>query len=142
MMAPEPTELRASTGGRVVSKLMPTSGAYDVALEPAGWDFRVTAPVLPGAIAVIGDPALYATAGDTRVADVVVVEDGIVVTLLGGGERVRVVGWSDRAISASAWSPARGSTDVAVTHDPLTGQWELGLDIASAGWTNVHLRPD
>ena len=123
-------------------EVMPASGAYDVALEPAGWDYRVVAPVLPGGIAVIGDPALYATVGDTRVADVVVAEDGIVVTVLGAGERVRVAGWSERPISASAWSPAAGSTDVAPTHDPVTGQWELALDVASAGWTKVRIRPD
>ena len=44
--------------GRV--EILPADGAYEVALEPAGWDYRIVAPVLPGDIAVIGDPALYA----------------------------------------------------------------------------------
>ena len=61
--------------GRV--DVMPADGAYDVALEPAGWDYRVLAPVLPGGIAVIGDPALYACAGDARIADVAADGDGV-----------------------------------------------------------------
>src|SRR5713226_2906436 len=35
--------------GRV--DVLPRDGAYDVELDPAGWDFRVLAPVLAGEIA-------------------------------------------------------------------------------------------
>jgi hypothetical protein len=55
----------------------------------------VLAPVLPGGIAVIGDPARYATAGDARLASVEALEDGVRFTVLGAGERVTIVGWAD-----------------------------------------------
>ena len=125
--------------GTVEVHRTPTAG-YDVALEPAGWDYRVLAPVLAGGIAVIGDPDVYATAGDTRIADVEVDPDGVAVTVLGAGERVRVVGWSERPISAAAWSPAGGSSDLAVTRDDGTGAWEVAVEIGGAGWSKLHFR--
>src|SRR5260221_8073747 len=108
--------------GRV--EVLEAGDDYVVALEPAEWDYRVLAPVLPGGIAVFGDPALYACAGDARVADVVVEGEAVVVTLLGAGEHVRIVGWSRHAIRAHAWSPAAGRSEVEVTHDAVAGMWE------------------
>jgi hypothetical protein len=88
---------------------------WDVALEPLGWDFRVVAPLIDGR-AVIGDPALYATAGDGRVADVRRHHDGLRVTVLGAGEDVEMVTWSDRAgVDRRTVSvPRRGWTHVDV----------------------------
>lgn len=128
--------------GRV--DVMRADGGYDVALAPAGWDYQVFAPMLPGGIAVIGDPALYACAGDSRIADVVADADagGVTVTVLGAGERVRIVGWSGRPISARAWEPARGTRDVVSTHDATTGFWELEVDVGVTGWLKLHIRPD
>jgi hypothetical protein len=125
--------------GRV--EVMPADGDYEIALEPAGWDYRVLAPVLPGGVAVIGDPALYACAGDSRIADVVSDRDGdgVTVTVLGAGERVRIAGWSERPISARAWAPANGTHALAPTHDATTGAWELALDVAGAGWVKLHI---
>jgi hypothetical protein len=121
--------------------IMPAGGAYDIELEPAGWDYRVLAPILPGGVAVIGDPDLYACAGDARVADVAIDPDGsIVVTVLGADERVHLVGWSDAAISARAWSPAPGSTPAPSDHDSDTGMWDLAVEIGASGWTKVHIR--
>jgi hypothetical protein len=60
------------------------NGAYEIELELAGWDYRVLAPVLPGGVAVIGDPDLYASAGDARIAEIAIEPDGsTVVTMLG-----------------------------------------------------------
>ena len=87
------------------------------------------APVLAGWIAVIGDPALYACAGDARVGDVVLDDPGhVTVTVLGAGERVRLVGWSAHPIAAHAWAPATAKTPVAATRDAATGAWELAVD--------------
>ena len=120
---------------------MPADGTYDIELEPAGWDYRVLAPILPGGVAVIGDPDLYACAGDARVADVAIDPDGsIVVTMLGADERVHLVGWSQSAISASAWAPAAGTVQVASTYDTETGIWDLAVEIGASGWTKVHIR--
>jgi hypothetical protein len=79
--------------------LVSGGASYELELEPKSWDYRVLAPVL-GDIALIGDPNLYACAGDARIADVEVAENGVVVTVLGADERVRLVGWSRRAIAA------------------------------------------
>jgi hypothetical protein len=121
--------------------VLPAPGAYDVALETAEWDYRVLAPVLPGDIAVIGDPALYACAGDSRVADVVVEPDGsiVTVTLLGANERVHLVGWSRQPISARAWAPSTGASEITTTHDAATGMWELAVDVGPVGWATLLL---
>ena len=110
-------------------------GGYDVALEPSGWDYRVVAPVLDGDLAVVGDPNLYATAGDARVADVVVDERGVTTTILGAGERVTVVGWARTVPTFRSWSPATRERTVPVSFDAATGLWELSVDIGPAGWT-------
>ena len=121
--------------------VMSADGAYDVELEPAGWDYRVLAPMLPGGVAVIGDPDLYACAGDARIAEVAIDPDGsIVVTVLGADEHVHLVGWSQAAITARAWSPAAGSTSVPTTHDRDTGMWDLAVEVGASGWTKVHIR--
>jgi hypothetical protein len=119
--------------------VMTPADAYDIALEPAGWDFRVAAPVLSARVAVIGDPSLYACAGETRIADVVEHDREIVVTVLGAGERVALAGWSEAPIVARAWSPASGPRPLAVTRDDGTGRWDLTVDVPDAGWARVHV---
>jgi hypothetical protein len=123
-------------------EVLPADGPYDVALEHAGWDYRVIAPVLPGGIAVIGDPTLYACAGDTRIADVVAdaADHGVTVTVLGADERVRIVGYSQRPVSARTWSPAAGYADIASVYDGSTRAWELVVDVGGAGWIKVQIR--
>jgi len=121
--------------------VLSADGTYEVTLEPAGWDYRVLAPIFPGGIAVIGDPALYACAGDARIADVVVRDAGeLAVTVLGAGERVGLVGWSRSPISARAWSPATGWSAVSCSHDATNGTWRLALDVGAAGWAKLHIR--
>lgn len=118
--------------------VVPADHAFDVALEPAGWAFRVAAPVLSGRVAVLGDPALYACAGDARVADVVEEDGATVVTVLGAGERVVVAGWSENEIVARAWT-TDGARSPAVTRDDATGRWETAIVVPDAGWARVHL---
>jgi hypothetical protein len=65
----------------------------------------------------------------------------VVVTVLGAGERVRLVGWSRTPVEARSWSAADGSSEVAPEYDASTGRWELAVDIGSAGWTKVRIRP-
>ena len=121
--------------------VLPAGGAYEVALDPADWDYRVLAPVLPGAIAVVGDPNVYASAGDSRIADVAVEPTGVTVTVLGAREIVDIVGWSERPLAARAWSAAEGTTGVAVDYDTASGVWVLTLEIGDAGWAKLHLEP-
>ena len=100
-------------------------GEYDVELEPAGWDYRVLAPVLAGGIAVIGDPALYACAGDARIADVVVDADEVVVTVWVRTSTSASSAGPKPPVSARVWSPAAGTSEVEVAYDAATGMWEV-----------------
>jgi Raffinose synthase or seed imbibition protein Sip1 len=124
-------------------EVVATDAAFAVELEPAGWDYRVVAPVVAGDLAVVGDPALYACAGDARIADVVVDErgDGVVVTVLGAEERLRIVGWGRRPVEARAWSPATGGVAVAAGYDSDSGRWELTVDVGASGWSQLRIRP-
>ena len=131
----------SSTGERVASTCSPADGAYDVALEPAGWDYRVVAPVLPGrhrgdrrsgVVRVRGrHPDRRRDASD---------DGGVTVTVLGAEEQVRLVGWSAAPISVRGWSATRDGFDAAPVFDAATGGWEITLTIGDAGWVNVHVR--
>jgi hypothetical protein len=124
--------------GRV--QVLAADGAYEVELDSAGWDYRVLAPVLAGGIAVIGDPALYACAGDARIAEVAVDAGGVTVTVLGAGERIAIVGWAERPIAAASWSAAGGRNDLACARDADSGKWSVEVEVGPAGWVNVHIR--
>ena len=121
-------------------EVLPADGAYEVDLETQGWDYRIAAPVLAGDIAVVGDPALYASAGDARIADVVVDRDEVVVTVLGAHERISLAGWSRTPISATVWSPATGAAEPVPTRDDGTGLWELAVTVGATGWAKVRIR--
>jgi hypothetical protein len=115
-------------------------GSWEVALDPADWDYRVLAPVLANGIAVVGDPGVYASAGDSRIADVTVDGDDVTITVLGPSERVRVAGWSEHALTARVWFPGSGSTEGPVARDDTSGQWEVSVEIPSSGWAQLRLR--
>jgi hypothetical protein len=107
-----PTERVAVWNWRDQSlEVMDADGGWDLSLETLGWDYRVVAPIVEG-VAVIGDPALYATVGDMRIGAV----DGTTVTVLGAGESVELVTWTDaggvqrRTVDV----PRRGWVDVTV----------------------------
>ena len=122
--------------------VLPADGEYETALEPSGWDYRVLAPVIAG-VAVIGDQALYACAGDARIADVVADPDGagLTVTVLGANEHVSVGGWSQGPITAQAWAPSVGTRELGLTYDASSGLWAAALTVGAAGWVKVHLHP-
>jgi hypothetical protein len=96
-------------------EVLEPSGGWDVELEPLEWDYRVVAPLLNDSIAVIGDASLYATAGDRRVADVVVDDGAVRVTVVGAGEDVELV----------TWTPARGVERTSVR-------------VSGRGWSEVR----
>jgi hypothetical protein len=106
---PDTDEVCVYDWRRGTAEVLPADGGYDVELDARDWDLRVLAPVV-GDVAVIGDPSLYACAGDARIADV---SDGAV-TVLGAGERVTL----------RVWSRDRG------VHD-------LTVDVPDAGWARV-----
>ena len=89
-------------------------------------------------LALIGDPNLYATAGDARIARLTASDSGVTATVLGANEQVTIVGWSARPVSAATWSPANGTSAVAVTRD-TDGLWEVEVNIGPAGWLHLHV---
>ena len=90
-------------------EILDPDGGWDLSLDALGWDYRVVAPIVDG-VAVIGDPSLYATAGDMRIGAV----EGGRVTVLGAGETVDLVTWSE--------------TD---------GVRRRSVDVPRRGWINV-----
>ena len=75
-------------------EILGPDGGWDVALQPLDWDYRVVAPIV-GAAAVIGDPNLYATAGDARIAAVTGRGSALHATVVGADETIDFVSWSE-----------------------------------------------
>jgi hypothetical protein len=115
-------------------------GSYHVSLDQFAWDLRILAPVLPGEIAVFGDPQLYASAGDARIADVRADDERIDVTVLGApGERLTVAGWSAREPRAHTWTPTRGDAPSAISYDRATELWRAAVEVPLSGWLVLRL---
>ncbi len=97
---------------RQTAELLEADGGWDIDLEPLDWDYRVIAPLVDDSIAVIGDPALYATAGDRRIAEVAVDNGRVRTSVVGAGEDVELVTWTRAtglervtvALSPAGWS--------------------------------------
>jgi hypothetical protein len=77
---------------RRTAALVEPGDGWDLELGPHDWDYRVVAPLLADGLTVVGDPDLYVTAGDLRLAEVAA--DGTVVVAGAPGEVVRLVGWN------------------------------------------------
>ncbi len=105
-------------------------------LEPRGWDYRVLVPLLPGEVAVVGDPERYATAGDRRLGDVEVRDGVLHFTVRGApGESVRILGWAARPPRL-----AEPEGDVArLRWTEASGVWEIELGVGAAGSLPVAL---
>ncbi|MEY2450200.1 MAG: hypothetical protein QOH79_3676 [Acidimicrobiaceae bacterium] len=111
-----------------VSRLEASSG-WRIALDPLDWDLRVLAPILPGGLAVIGDPSRYATAGDSRLESVDAQDGGVRFTVLGAGELVSIVGWADHP-------PRVGANVTLEWHDPL---WRVWARVPETGRLSVDV---
>jgi hypothetical protein len=140
--APEADRIVAFDWRKAGVELLGTDGGFDVDLEHRDWDYRILAPVLLDKLALIGDTALYATAGDSRIANVTIDAsgDGVTATVLGADETVTITGWARQPIAATAWTPASGSGELAVDQGSVDGAWRVSLRIGSRGWTNLHIR--
>jgi hypothetical protein len=115
-------------------------GAFDLSLAPLDWDYRVLAPILPGEIAIVGDPALYATAGDRRVADVRATDAGVAFDVLGApGEAVQIAGWSARRPAGAALRGVGMERDLAVAWSEASGRFDLDLRVPANGFARVEV---
>jgi hypothetical protein len=112
---------------------------FALELEPLAWDYRVLCPVLRGELALVGDPARYATAGDRRTAGIRATPNGVELDVLGApGERVELAGWAARR-PAGAWlsHPGAGRTRLALGWDAARGVWEAALALPPGGFARV-----
>jgi hypothetical protein len=118
-------------------------------LAPGGWDYRVLCPVLPGGIALVGDPRRYATAGDARLRGVRAAGAGVAFEVLGGpGERVELAGWSagplaPPRVEAGAPHPLlpAGDAEPRLERDAASGRFRLALRVPPRGRVAVELAP-
>lgn len=115
--------------------------AFDLSLAPLDWDYRVLCPLLPGELAVIGDPDRYATAGDRRIAAVWPTPEGVGLDVLGApGERVRVVGWAAHApASASHWDVGSRRRAAALEWDADASLWSCPVAVGESGWLRLEV---
>jgi hypothetical protein len=122
-------------------------GALQYQLAPGDWDYRILCPLMPGGIAVLGDPARYATAGDARLRAVRPTPDGVAFDVLGApGEEVEISGWSERPLGparlrAGEPHPLLPDCDgeAPLERDAGSGRWRLRLAIPARGWVRVEL---
>jgi hypothetical protein len=124
-------------------------GSLDFELAPGAWEYRVLCPVLRGEIAVVGDPARYATAGDARLAAVRETREGVEFDVLGApGEQVEIAGWSGRPLAlvacesgeAHALLPA-SAAPAALEREAGSGRWRLDIRVPRRGRLRVELAP-
>src|SRR5690606_26311698 len=125
---------------RRAALLAPDDG-FELALAPLDWDYRVLCPLLPGGLALVGDPDRYATAGDQRLAEVRATPAGVACDVLGAaGEAQTIAGWAERRPAAAhAWSPAAGRRPLAAAWDPDTQVWSLELALPETGWLALEV---
>jgi hypothetical protein len=104
-------------------------GGWPIALDPLEWDLRVLSPVLPGGLAVFGDPTRYAMAGDARLESVETIEGGVRFTVLGAGERVTIVGWAGQR--------PRTTSDIDLVWDKPV--WRVQVPVPAGGRATVEV---
>lgn len=115
--------------------------SFELELAPLDWDYRILCPMLPGGLAVVGDPDRYATAGDRRLAALRATADGVCFDALGAaGEQVRIAGWAERR-PAGAWvvEAGRGRRPLGLEWDARARTWSLTLALGDAGRVAVEV---
>jgi hypothetical protein len=138
-LRPEAPVIAYDWRGGGAMRLEPDAG-IDLELAPLAWDYRVLCPVLPGEIAVFGDPTRYATAGDQRIAGIHARDDGVGFDVLGvADEVVPLAGWSARRpAEVRLWTPD-GARAIACSWDPPSGRWDSQVPLGRRGWARVTL---
>jgi hypothetical protein len=110
------------------------------ALAPCEWSLQQIAPLLPAGLAIFGDPALYASAGDRRVRGLRAEADGAALEVLGApGESPELCGVSLHPLEA-ALSIAAGDERRVPVAIGAGGAFSLPVPIGARGRTAVRLR--
>jgi hypothetical protein len=106
-----------------------------------GLDLWVVAPALAGGrLALFGDVARFAAAGDRRIGRVVE-RDGTVSFLVLGvpGTTVDVHGWADGPVAARSFVPD-DARELPVEPAGDAGTWQAAVEVGPHGWTRTSIR--
>ena len=115
-------------------------GSLAFALAPGEWSLQQIAPLLPAGLAVFGDPALYASAGDRRLRDLRATAGGAALEVLGApGESPELCGFSLHPFEATLQVAAGEERRAPVPID-ASGAFRLCVPIGARGRTAVRLR--
>jgi len=118
----------------------------DTELAPREWRYRILCPLLPGGIAIFGDPSKYVSAGDRRLRQVRAETGELRFDVLGApGEHITIAGWSERPLCAT-WSDgeehpllSRASGAGTWHRSPASGEWRLDVTVGERGFVHVRL---
>jgi hypothetical protein len=129
---------RSGRGERV-----PPGAALGFSLAPHEFSLRVLCPLLPGGVALVGDPTKYACAGDRRIRRVRGEDGAVAFDALGApGERVRIRGFSQRPLRGAFARDAEGAPEQALPVESSDGgRFDLALRIGHRGATSVRILP-
>jgi hypothetical protein len=139
-VAPDGAPLVARDWRSGETRMLRADASLAFALAPGEWSLQQIAPLLPAGLAVFGDPALYASAGDRRLRDLRATADGAALELLGApGEAPELCGASLHPLDATL---AIGASDERRVPVPVGagGAFSLRVPIGARGRTAVRLR--
>jgi hypothetical protein len=117
-------------------------GALSFSLAPRAFSLRVLCPLLPGGMALVGDPTRYACAGDRRIHRVRSAPGGIVAFDALGvpGEEVLVRGFAEQAPGSALAFVSEGSAGERLRIEPGEGgRFDLRVPIGDRGVTQVQV---
>jgi hypothetical protein len=118
----------------------PADGGLELELAPRDWNLRVLCPVLPGGIALFGDPSKYACAGDRRLRGIRSVAGGVELDVLGApGEVVELRGWSRGPVAGVRLQPPQAAEALGLERDAASGGFQLRVDAGARGWARIRI---
>lgn len=107
-------------------------GEWPLAFGPQEWGYRVHCPRSPSGIAVVGDSATFATAGQGRIGEIVPIDDGVRVRVLGPGETITITGTAPAPVTATVRTATASAEANVVTG--AGGRFDVDVAVGTTGW--------